>query len=204
MKHENSNPDELVSALVDGELNGQAFLRAVEWLEERDDARTSWHTYHLVGDVLRSGELAAVGANDAAFLARLRQRLQGEAQFRPTGIAVDLTSADEGQHSAGTLKHREDPGANDAGMRWKLVAGFASLTAVALVGWQLLASLREPAGAPQLARIEVSPALEQAPVMIRDPRLDQLLAAHQQSGGISGLQVPAGFLRDATFAVPAR
>jgi sigma-E factor negative regulatory protein RseA len=41
-------------------------------------------------------------------------------------------------------------------------------------------------------------------VMLRDPRLDQLLAAHRQSGGASALQVPSGFLRSATFEVPGR
>jgi sigma-E factor negative regulatory protein RseA len=40
--------------------------------------------------------------------------------------------------------------------------------------------------------------------MIRDPRLDELLAAHRQLGGASALQAPAGFLRNATFEAPAR
>ena len=41
-------------------------------------------------------------------------------------------------------------------------------------------------------------------VMIRDPRLDELLAAHRQTGGTTALQMPAGFLRNATFEAPAR
>jgi sigma-E factor negative regulatory protein RseA len=36
-------------------------------------------------------------------------------------------------------------------------------------------------------------------VMIRDPRLDALLAAHRQFGGASALQMPSGFMRNATF-----
>jgi len=39
-------------------------------------------------------------------------------------------------------------------------------------------------------------------VMLRDPRLDQLLEAHQQAGGAS--QMPSGFLRNATFDRPSR
>jgi sigma-E factor negative regulatory protein RseA len=39
-------------------------------------------------------------------------------------------------------------------------------------------------------------------VMLRDPRLDQLLEAHQQAGGAS--QMPSGFLRNATFERPSR
>jgi sigma-E factor negative regulatory protein RseA len=38
-----------------------------------------------------------------------------------------------------------------------------------------------------------------APAMLRDSRLDELLAAHKQFGGTSALQMPAGFLRNATF-----
>ena len=40
--------------------------------------------------------------------------------------------------------------------------------------------------------------------MIRDPQLDELLAAHRQLGGASALQMPAGFLRNATFEGPTR
>ena len=40
--------------------------------------------------------------------------------------------------------------------------------------------------------------------MIRDPGLDEMLAAHRQLGGASALQTPAGFLRNATFEAPAR
>ncbi|CAN5900944.1 hypothetical protein BH11PSE13_BH11PSE13_02070 [soil metagenome] len=39
-------------------------------------------------------------------------------------------------------------------------------------------------------------------VMLRDPRLDELLEAHRQAGGAS--QMPSGFLRNATFEAPSR
>jgi sigma-E factor negative regulatory protein RseA len=191
MTQEFSSPNELVSALADGELRGTAFVRAVQWLEEDADARARWHDYHLVGDVLRSGELAATGARDAAFVTRLRQRLQNEAKFTVSESAVSLE------------KH-EYASANDASLRWKLVAGFASATAVAVVGWHLMTGLNAPSGGSQLAQVETLPAQVESPVMIRDPRLDQLLAAHQQSAGISALQMPAGFLRNATYERPSR
>jgi sigma-E factor negative regulatory protein RseA len=35
--------------------------------------------------------------------------------------------------------------------------------------------------------------------VLRDPRLEQLLAEHRQFGGMSALQAPAGFLRNATY-----
>ena len=40
--------------------------------------------------------------------------------------------------------------------------------------------------------------------MIRDPRLDEFLAAHRQLAGGSALQTPAGFLRNAAFESGSR
>jgi len=202
MTQQVSTPAELVSALADGELRGEALVQAVQWLQENDDARANWHAYHLVGDVLRSGELAALGTNDAAFVARLRSRLQGDVPFGSRGMAIDLTATDARAESLQGLSQHEV--ANDASFRWKLVAGFASVAAVVVVGWQLVVGVNASSGTPQLARVEVLPTQEQAQVMIRDPRLDQLLAAHRQSGGISAFQMPAGFLRNATYDRPAR
>jgi sigma-E factor negative regulatory protein RseA len=36
--------------------------------------------------------------------------------------------------------------------------------------------------------------------MLRNPQLDALIAAHNQAGGSSALQMPSGFLRSATFS----
>jgi sigma-E factor negative regulatory protein RseA len=38
--------------------------------------------------------------------------------------------------------------------------------------------------------------------MVRDARLEELLAAHRQLGSNSALQLPSGFLRNATFEAP--
>jgi sigma-E factor negative regulatory protein RseA len=40
--------------------------------------------------------------------------------------------------------------------------------------------------------------------MLRDARLDALMAAHKQFGGTSALQMPAGFISNATYETPAR
>ena len=69
--------EELISALADGQLAGDAFARGVELAAADPVARQAWHTYHLIGDVLRSGEHAA-GALPAEFLGRLQARLQQE------------------------------------------------------------------------------------------------------------------------------
>ncbi len=58
-----------------------------------------------------------------------------------------------------------------------------------------------PTGAPAAS---VPPAVVAAGVMLRDPQLDAFLQAHRDAGGPSALQMPAGFLRNATFEGPAR
>ena len=109
------------------------------------------------------------------------------------------------------------PSANDARFRWRWVAGLAVMAVAVTVGWMSVSGIRQPNSAPALAQRTVSPpsasdtALEgrsEAPIrpqaMIRDPKLDQWLAAHRQFGGASALQVPAGFVRNATFEGAAR
>ncbi len=199
---------ELVSALADGQLSGEEFARTVDWLGRDEEASLRWHAYHLVGDVLRSGE-TLVSARDADFSRRLKQRLQQEVVLAPgSGTANGI----EISKDSGVLRLAPDNVANDASSGWKLVAGLASLIAVVVVGWQLAGSLGDQHSAPQLAQAPLqtgktqlgSPQTaatrsDQAQVMIRDPQLDALLAAHRQSGGTSALQMSAGFLRNATF-----
>lgn len=184
---------ELVSALVDGELEAAGFARAMDALQSDPQARACWRDYQFVGEVLRHGSVAATGAGDEAFVARLRDRL---GQAKPSVTAREVLVPEPTPESA-----------NDSVWRWKLVAGLSSLMAVAVLGWQLV-MLRPDAPAPQLATVTApsatTPPAVDAPVMIRDPRLDQLIAAHQQQGGTSALQMPAGFLRNATFERPAR
>jgi len=188
-----ADPRELASALADGELQGEEFVLALRTLEADEEVRAQWHAYHLVGDVLRAGAGAAIGAHDAAFTARLRQHL-GAPDGRVQAVQADPA--------------RFDRSANDPVWRWKLVAGLSSLTVVALLAWQLVVDRGAADAAVQLAGQTPAAAVLKAeagvPVMIRDPRLDQLLAAHQQLGGTSALQMPAGFLRNATFERPAR
>lgn len=207
MTQDMSTTRELVSALADGQLHGEEFARALASIEHSEDARAHWHAYHLVGDVLRAQELGAISARDAAFTARLRQRLQQEGVLERPVNAMNLLAVDSGISGAEGRNRVEHPSANDASMRWKLVAGLASLATVMVVGWHLTSGDGKLDAAPQLAQVSapVPPvALEAAPAMIRDPRLDQLLAAHQQFGGTSALQMPAGFVRNATFERPAR
>jgi len=91
--------------------------------------------------------------------------------------------------------------------------GCASVAAFAAVTWSVLGTAPGIAPvSPQLASAPVSRqevdatvlARSSAGVMLRDARLDELLAAHRQFGGATALQNPAGFLRNATFEGSSR
>ena len=185
---------ELISALADGQLRGDGLARGVQ-AAASDEGRATWQAYCVIGEVLRSGQASAGTAPDA-FLAKLQARLEAEpAQALPV-VAPIATRA---------------VAAND--WRWKLVAGVASVAAVASVGWNVWGTAGGGAPGAQLASaaaratgiVPVAAASDpRATAMIRDPRLDQLLAAHRQFGGGTALQAPPGFLRNATFEGPAR
>src|SRR5437588_1533823 len=118
---ENMDKREMISALADGHLAGEAFARGVELAGSDPAARDAWHAYHLIGDVLRSSDLAT-GAPAAEFVSRLQARLREErVVLEPAGVsgAVARTEA-----------------AND--FRWKLVAGVASVAAVSAIAWSLI------------------------------------------------------------------
>ncbi len=199
---------ELVSALADGQLRGEELARALEVLATCAEARATWRAYHLMGDVLRSDELAACGHDDA-FVVRLQSRLQHEVIGISSDVAID--SIAEYAHLTGEegKKSLEIPAANEPVYRWKLAAGFASLAAVSAIAWNVLGGAGIENGSAQLARVAAPPAASvqqvvtlaggEPQVMLRDARLDALLAAHKQFGGTSALQMPAGFLRNATF-----
>jgi sigma-E factor negative regulatory protein RseA len=205
---------EAISALADGQLRGDEFARTVQAVALDADAQATWDAYHLVGDVLRNGALGA-HVRDQAFVARLNARLSRETEVLrpslPVATPVEVASR-PAQDIAVAVDRPHAEAANAPSFRWKMVAGFASLAAVAAIGWNVLGGWGSGSGHPQLALVPVpqrtAPAVEQAAatapgneqvVMIRDPRLDELLAAHKQFGGTSALQMPAGFLRNATF-----
>lgn len=197
---------QMVSDLMDGRLRGEAFARAVEWTAADASAAAAWRSYHLVGEVLRSGPSAAC-INDSTFADKLAERLTGE-RIAIKNVAQNVHGV-RGNGSNGASETGNQGSANAPNFRWKLVAGLTSFAAVAAIGWNLSSSLRAVDGA-QMAAAPAAPAQVakaepvEPQVMIRDPHLDALMAAHKQFGGTSALQMPAGFLRNATFEGPSR
>jgi sigma-E factor negative regulatory protein RseA len=191
-----------LSALADGEIDPSELDTLLRAFGEQTDARATWHSYQVIGDVLRGSAPAAPLVSPQAFLAGVQARLQTEPRL-PGPVSMPA--------------HVRAPAANDALFRWKMVAGVASLAAVMAVSWSVLSSAPPAAGGgagPQLALMQspsVPVAADAQPsavlvntdqgTLIRDARLEELLAEHRQYGGMSALQMPAGFLRDATHDV---
>lgn len=203
---------EQLSALADGELGVADVAWLVQQSAARDDLQATWSAYHLIGDVLRGGD-QAVCAGSSGFLSRLQTRLDAEAPLVPARPVLTQPSV------ALAVAPLAEP-ANDANFRWKMVAGCASFAAVVAMAWSVVGGGGGAAGAPQLAVLSPAPVTAVAApqtveqpvtlangepqIMIRDARLDELLMAHRQIGGGAALQMPAGFLRSATFAAPER
>ena len=192
---------ETVSAMADGEVDTAAAARAcAAW---RDDAsvRLAWHSYHLIGDVLRSEDLAI--AHDDSVLAGLRARLAHE----PTVLAPGRDGD----------RHRASPGK----VRWRWAAPSAVAAGFVMVAGAMMV-IRQPSeqdtgsaltaiagfgrGAPATALDSTlqarSGGVETS--VLRDARLDRYLAAHQQFAGSTALGVPSGFLRNAAAEAPNR
>lgn len=153
-----------LSAAADGDTAAMdAATRA--W---RDDAnaRATWHAYHLIGDVLRSSDLAAAPARDAAFLSRLRSKLATE----PVLLAPPQPVASKRPTSAWWMSAA-------------VAAGFVVVAGVLVVARVSVAPTTDSlaqAGGPGAAIQSVSQTVAQSSVM-RDPRLDEFLRVHQSA-----------------------
>jgi sigma-E factor negative regulatory protein RseA len=203
-----SKAREHVCALVDGRLPEGELAQILNALLADPQSVQTWHAYHVVGDVLRSPELAP-GRSDLAFLERLERRLAEEPE-RP-GIVATHSTAWNSKEIAPVMVDMGTPVANAPVFRWKMLAGVASTALFGVLALNLWTEVN-PKPDTQMSALNkdaqplppVVVADTRAGSMIRDPRLDELMAAHRQLGGHSALQVPAGFLRNATYEGPAR
>ena len=200
---------ELMSALADGQLRDENLARAWLVLQQSDDAVASWNYYHLIGDVLRTPVAAssrvAARVDSASFLNRLNSKLCADEFHREAAgesiqllqVAADRNTPQDPQQiaSRGTA-------ANDDVFRWKLLAGFATLAAVSVITWTAIGLAGLSPTSSQLVQsrdpVQVLVTSPQG-VIVRDARLNELLAAHKQLGSMSALQAPSGFLQSAGF-----
>ena len=69
---------QILSALADGEASEAEGADAFHAWREHEEVRATWHAYHLIGDVLRSDDLATPAAGQQRLLTALRERLATE------------------------------------------------------------------------------------------------------------------------------
>lgn len=180
---------ECLSALMDGDA--QALSAACAAWRDDADARGQWHAYHLIGDVLRSEELAQSPAADARFLSALRVRLAVE----PVVLAPAARPA-----AAAPRRRWLAPAA--AAAAFVVVAGVLVVTRGVLPGDSAAPQMAAaPAPAPVLRAAVAEPLLADS-ALIRDARLDRYLSAHKQYGGSSALGLPGGVLQRASTVAP--
>jgi sigma-E factor negative regulatory protein RseA len=192
---------ERMSAWMDGELYGDQCGHVLGEILEDAQSIETWHIYQVVGDVMRSSELVPK-QGERAFWEKLEQRLLQEPQRPLAETHVDQSSDVTRPAPFDTSK----PEANVSVFRWKMVAGVACSALLAVVGGGLwnqthIGRSEEISMVKQALPLAPVVVAAESPVglMLRDPRLEELMAAHRQLGGHSALQVPAGFLRNATY-----
>lgn len=184
-----------LSGLADGEADGPSSQAACTAWRERADMRRTWHAYQLIGDVLRSEELARPAAHDDAFLARLRGKLADE--------PVVLAPMPEPAPVASGQRERRR-------MAWLFPAA-AAAGFVAVAGVLVVTRLSGPdvgaAGGLQAGGVVAPPTTVvntgAGPTLIRDERLDSYLNAHQAARGHGAMAVPGTGLRNADVVMPA-
>ncbi len=204
----------ILSALADGDATDSEAARAFQAWRDDPDARASWHAYQLIGDVLRSDDLAAEPAADAAFLAALRARLADEPvvlapQPRVDDLAVPLPAAANASGSASRSRGRwQGPVA--------MAACFLAVTGVLNVA----GTFKHSAGGNLASAAASGPLMASAtavnngvvPTSLQTAAqtkaaADQLapyLAAHRQSGMSGPFQMPGSDIRNVSLVQPAQ
>jgi sigma-E factor negative regulatory protein RseA len=177
MQSQASSRGERLSAFVDGELFGEKHLNLDKFLSGLDDEdRAAWSSYHLIGDALRSDDLAVSPATSSAFLNGFAARFENEPHvLAPAAMPVARRLL---------------------ALRRRVVPAFAVAAAAATLTWIVVPQLQGVPGGPgaQLASVHgdsvqrvamvpvptVAQPIAQDANIIRDASLDQYLEAHQQ------------------------
>ena len=157
-----------LSALCDGDL--AAMEDGCRLWRDDAEARATWHAYHLIGDVLRSEDLATTPTRDAAFMAALRTRLAAE----PVVLA---------------------PARARRRQLWQLpvaaAAGFAAVAGIVTV----LQTSDGTRPVPVASSENAAPAGPVYTRVERDPVLDRYLNAHRSIVRTGPFGVPGGVPR---------
>jgi len=185
MQSVSSSRGERLSAFVDGELNAAGHSNGV--FAELDQAdRAVWSAYHLIGDVLRSDDLAVSPAASRSFMAGFAARFEAEPHvLAPAALPTGRAGGAGGVRRILALRHRFVPtlavAAAAATLTW-IVA--PQMHGAGIPGGAQVASVSSQQG-DGVQRVAMNAAPAQAIAgqdgnFIRDARLDAYLEAHQQ------------------------
>lgn len=206
-----------LSATADGEARAEEVaLACLAWRDD-PEARADWHAYALIGDVLRSDDLARGAGADSAFLARLRERMAHEpvvlAPSEPKlvppavvvagGMASPLGRQARGRHW-GTSMSVAAGALTVIGVA-ALMRGVAVPEAPSVVA-QAPAQSAAPLAVRPVGQVEtllangaaVSGGDPGANAYVRDAQIDRYLNAHRQYARGAVLATPGGMRQVAT------
>lgn len=165
---------QVLSALMDAELESDAVLRVCAGWSQDADTRATWHAYHLIGDVLRSEDLATPPACDEAFMQALRARLV----FEPVPLApaplLPPLSAPVGRAAT-----------TGRSGRWWMAPAAVAAGFVAVAGLLVVTRTFSPDAADGAVLAKLAPgaagegAVLTAGALVRNPGLDRYLEAHR-------------------------
>ncbi len=178
---QNEQLKEQISALVDDEHGAEA-LNLLMSTSNFEKLRKNWETYHQIGDVLNSDDLAI--AMSAGFSTRMREQLASE----PTYIKAKQKSSNRYDHkiiyataamlALATILVPRFAGHDGAEIN---APYFAGQFMAASDGGQLRSAGVALTSSGKTVATEVDGNYAKAqPKMLRDPEIDSYLAAHQR------------------------
>lgn len=193
---------EQISAFADGELSEQQ-LEVVLAALQQEEGRADWEIYHQIGDVLRSDDMAVELSSD--FAARMSARLEAEPTILAPQVSTSSIPLTEQAISTASVCER-------SAKRWampSMVAAAAVATAAFFATPQLMVALKGEtisavAGATLASlsssdEVPIGAASVPAGVVLRDPRIDDYVLAHQRFS--PSLYSTAQYARSATFSI---
>ncbi len=175
-----------LSSLMDGDLSDADAAGACTLWRHDAGARRDWHAYHLIGDVLRSDDLAASPARDEAFLQALRLRLADEpVPLAPAAASETLQAAaplllpQVANGFVPVAARRAGGRANGRARSWLMAPVAVAAGFVAVAGVMVVTRVVSPEpGATVLAAASTAPVAASA-VLVRNAQLDRYLSAHR-------------------------
>lgn len=177
---------EQISAFADNELSDGHFDIALAALRQQD-GRDAWNLYHQIGDALRSDDLNVQLSTD--FSAKMFARLDAEPTILvAAGKRLNLTKE-------ASLKRFAMPGMAAAAVA---VAAFLTVPQMMTQDTPAIAVKSAPITVAAAEPETVTVASHEGDVL-RDPRIDEYLLAHQRFS--PSVYSTAQYARSATFAV---